>query len=110
VGSLHLFPDCQLLTGRVCVNCLQLLNTALNNPEQAKFLVQLKIEEFRGFGGVSSFSTLLKMSLNNIPEEIMFNFVYFSPSYLKNRFHFLEFFIIFSFFLFIYYLSHIYIL
>lgn len=36
----------------------QLLDAALNNPEQAKFLVRERVDNYRGFGGVgiSTFS------------------------------------------------------
>jgi hypothetical protein len=30
----------------------QLLDAALNNPEQAKFLVRERVDNYRGFGGV----------------------------------------------------------
>ena len=36
----------------------QLLDAAFANPEQARFMVRERIEEFRGSGGVSSFCWL----------------------------------------------------
>lgn len=40
----------QVLCKKICSS--QVLDDALKNPQQAKFLIKEKIEEFRGFGGV----------------------------------------------------------
>lgn len=40
------------MIGSLLVLCVQLLDKALANPKQAKFLVRQVIERFRNFGGV----------------------------------------------------------